>query len=345
MKNIGKSLLIGTMCLSCLCGCGKIPQLKNGEDAVITFKKGDKEHMISANDLYTELKDKYGLQATVSMIDTYVLEEEFADYIDEAKKNAENYIKSMTESFGGEDKLLEALKSQTNYSTIDAYQSSLYMSFLQSHALEEYAKEQVTDEEIEKYYKEKSKGDIEVYHILITPDVKDDMKEDEKTKEEDKAKEKANELIKKLKDSKNTLETFKELVKDNTDDEATKKKDGNLGFINYGDLSSAYDELLDAAYKLKDGEYSKTVVKTELGYHVIYRNASKEKESLENLKEDIIKTLSEELMKTDKEITINSMKYYRKLYNMEIIDSTLNKQYGIYLNNLINSVNKPAEEE
>ena len=30
----------------------------------------------------TELKNKYGLQATISLIDTYILETEFEDYID-----------------------------------------------------------------------------------------------------------------------------------------------------------------------------------------------------------------------------------------------------------------------
>ncbi len=343
MKNIGKSLLIGIICLSCLCGCGKVPKLANGEEAVVTFKKGDTEYAISANDLYNELKDKYGLQATISMINTYILEEEFADYVEEAKASAENYIEAMIESFGDEDALLEALQSQTNYSTIEAYQDYLYMSFLESHALEEYAKGQITDEEIEKYYNEESKGDIEVYHILITPDVTDDMTSDEKTEAEDKAKEKVKEIINKLKEADDVLATFKTLAASESDDEATKDDGGNLGYINYGVLSDEYDELVEAAYKLKDGEYSTSVITTELGYHVIYRNASKEKDSLDNLKEDIIKTLADELMETDEEISINSMKYYQKLYNMEIIDSTLNKQYGIYLNNLINSISSTDE--
>ena len=36
-------------------------------------------------------------------------------------------------------------------------------------------------------------------------------------------------------------------------------------------------------------------------------------------------------------ITTDAMKYFRKLYNMDIIDSTLDRQYGIYLNNLLNN--------
>jgi len=329
------------ICLLSLCGCGKIPTLQNGEEAVITFAKDKKEHKISAEELYTELKDKYGLQATVSLIDTFILETEFDDYIDSAKNQAKNYIDAMIESYGDESKLLEAIQSNTNYSTVEAYQDYLYVTFLESHALEVYAKSLVTDKEINAYYKDEVEPDIEVYQILITPEVKDDMTDDEKTKAEENAKTKANDIIKKLKDSKDTFKTFKELVKEYSDDEDSKENDGNLGYINYGDLDSNYDELLDAAYKLKDGEYSTSIITTELGYHVIYRNATKEKDKLEDIKDEIIETLANEKMNEDSGLSLESIKYYRKLYNTKIIDSELNRQYGIYLNNLANqSINE-----
>ena len=339
-----KGLILSLICLLTLCGCGKIPTLQNGEEAVITFAKDEKEHKISAEELFEELKTNFGLEATLKLIDTYILETEFEDYKEEATTNAENYIEAMIESYGDEKTLLEAIQYNTNYSTIEAYQEYLYISFMQSHALEEYAKNQVTDKEIETYYNDEAKGDVEVYHILITPDVTDDMKSDEKTKAEDEAMTKAKDIIKKLNKADNKLEEFKKLVKEFSEDEATNKKDGNLGYINYGDLDETYDELLDAVYKLKDGNYSKDVVTTELGYHVIYRNASKEKASLKDLKEEIIETLANRKMEKDSEISLNSMKYYRELYNMKIIDSTLDRQYGIYLNNLANQSTTEAEK-
>ena len=339
-----KGLILSLICLLTLCGCGKIPTLQNGEEAVITFAKDEKEHKISAEELFEELKTNFGLEATLKLIDTYILETEFEDYKEEATTNAENYIEAMIESYGDEKTLLEAIQYNTNYSTIEAYQEYLYISFMQSHALEEYAKNQVTDKENETYYNDEAKGDVEVYHILITPDVTDDMKSDEKTKAEDEAMTKAKDIIKKLNKADNKLEEFKKLVKEFSEDEATKKKDGNLGYINYGDLDKTYDELLDAVYKLKDGNYSKEVVNTELGYHVIYRNASKEKASLKDLKEEIIETLANRKMEKDSEISLNSMKYYRELYNMKIIDSTLDRQYGIYLNNLANQSTTKTEK-
>ena len=338
-----KSLLLSLICLLTLCGCGEIPKLQNGEEAVITFAKDDKEHKISAEELYNELKANFGLEATIKVIDTYVLETEFADYVETAKDNAASYMDAMIESYGSEQDLLNDIIANTNYNSIEGYEEYLYLSFMQSYAVEEYAKNQVTEKEIDAYYKDSVKGDVEVYHILVTPDVTDDMTTDEKTKAEDAAKTKVQDIIKRLKDSSDALKTFKELVKEYSEDEATKEKDGNLGYINYGDLSEEYDELLDAAYKLKDGKYSTEVITTELGYHVIYRNASKEKEKLEDIKEEIIETLANEKLTEDTELSLNSMKYYRELYNLKIIDTELDRQYGIYLNNLANQAT--SEEE
>ena len=79
------------VCILCaglllLSGCGKVPKLSNGEDAVITYENGEK---ISVNDLYEKVKNDYALQALITLSDTYILEKEFADYKDTAKQNAE----------------------------------------------------------------------------------------------------------------------------------------------------------------------------------------------------------------------------------------------------------------
>ena len=332
-----KGLILSIICATLLCGCGKIPKLQDGKEAVVTFKKGDVEHQISAEDLFEELKTNFGLQATIKMIDTYILEAEFKDYIDKAKELAKNYIKAMVDYYGDEETLLNLIRERTNYTTIDAYQEDLYLSFMESHGTEEYAKTFVTDKDIEAYYKDKVKGDIEVYHILITPKVTDKMTKDEKTQAEDDAKALVEDIIKKLNKAEDVFEEFKNLAKKHSDDEATKNNGGNLGYINYGDLSSDYDELIDKAYSLKDGEYSKNYVTTELGYHVIYRHAIKEKDALDDIKDSIIKTLADEVIEKDSNIALNTMKYYRELYNLNIVDSTLSRQYGIYLNNLANS--------
>ncbi len=342
-----KYLLLIMICLLTLCGCGKIPTLQNGEEAVIKFAKDKgEEKLISAEELYEELKNNYGLEATLSLIDTYIFEHEFEDYVETAKGNAQSFMDTLLESYDdSKDKLLQAIVDNTNYSTIEAYQNYLYNSYMQSHAIEEYAKTLVTDKEIETYYNDEAKEDVEVYHILITPDVTDNMTTTDREAKEKEAKEKAENLLKEIKGSDDLLATFKKLAKENSEDENTKDKDGNLGYINYGDLDSNYDELLDAVYKIKDGELGKEVVTTELGYHIIYRNASKEKETLEKLKDEILETLANRKISNTKTIQYDTYKYYRELYNLEIIDSELNKQYGIYMNSMLNNLTSNTETE
>ena len=78
------------------------------------------------------------------------------------------------------------------------------------------------------------------------------------------------EVIKKLDEAKtnkeNIADKFVELVKEYSKDETSKANDGKLGKLNKNSLTSQYDELIDAAYKLKEGEYSTEVITTAEGY-------------------------------------------------------------------------------
>lgn len=327
-------------------GCGKIPTLKNGDEAIVTFENGEK---ISVDDFYTQIKDSFGLQTLINMVDTYVLETEFKDYVEEAHEQADSYIDAFIETYGGENEFLEVLQQQTGYQSIDAYREYMYVSLLQSHATEEYAKLQITDEEIEEYYNEKAIGDMEIAHILVTPNVDDDATDDEIDEAEKKSKDTIKEIISKLDEAKKNKEDieekFSELAKEYSEDESTKDDGGNLGKINYGDLSDSYDELIDAATKLKDGEYSTEVITTELGYHVILKIKTYEKDTLENLTDDIKETLGEEYMNNNTDAMIKALQYYRKEYGMEIVDSEINKQYSNYIQNMLLSLQQSTTTE
>ena len=317
-------------------GCGKVPKLENGKEAIVTFKDGEK---ISVDDFYELIKNEYVLNSLISMVDKYICETEFEDYKDTASKNADALINSLKEQYGSEDKLLEALQG-SGYNTIDAYKDYAYLSYLQSHAIEEYAKTKITDKEIENYYKNDAIGDMEINHILITSNVKKDATDDEKKAAQDEAKKKANEVIDKLntakKNGEDITDAFTKLAKEYSEDDSNKDKGGALGKINYGSLSSKYDELVKAAKSLKDGEYSTSVITTELGYHVILKVKTYEKDTLENLKDSIKETLAEKYITNNKSsIGLNALQHYRKEYKMEIQDDEMKKQYSNYIQNAL----------
>ena len=102
-----KKIVLAMALTLLLTGCGKVPKLENGKDAVVSFKNGDK---ISVDDLYTQMKDKYALSILVNMIDKKVLEETFKDNIEKAKKASESYLSALKESYDSEEKLLSAIQ-------------------------------------------------------------------------------------------------------------------------------------------------------------------------------------------------------------------------------------------
>lgn len=327
MKKSKKLIALGA-CTLLLCGCGsEAPKLSDGSEAIVNFKELES---VSANDLYAKMKETYALESLITLMDTKILEKEYPSELEDAKKSAESTAKSMKETYG-EDYILNY------FGSVENYQNYIYMNTLQQKAITDYAKTLVKEDEAKSYYNKNIYGDINVRHILIETGVSDSTSSEEKTKLEDEAKAKVNEVIKKLNEAENKLETFKNLAKEYSKDDATKEDGGNLGSINTGTLSSDYDELLKAARNLKDGEYSTEIITTTLGYHVIYRESSSEKPSYEDKKDEILETLANEKVSEDATIRVTAMDELRKEYGMDIKDSDIKEKYSNYIANQIAS--------
>lgn len=330
-----KKIIVLGLCTLMVCSCGKtIPKLENGSDAMVTFENGEK---ISVEDLYNDLKNNYALESLINLVDKKILEDKYKDSLSSAEEYATSTMKSLEENYG--ENLLAAIQTYTSYSTVEAYRNYVYISYLQNQAIEDYAKNQITEKEMKNYYDKNVYGDVLVNHILVTPKVKDDATTEEKENAENEAKETINTIIAKLKESENKKETFSNLAKEYSEDTSTKEDGGSLGYINEGTLSSSYDEILKSAFQLKDGEFSTEVITTELGYHVIYREASKEKAAFEDVQDSIRETLGKEALSKDSTLSIKAMQELRKEYGMEIIDSEVQNQYAKYIQNALSQAN------
>lgn len=339
-----KIFILGASALL-LCGCGKNPTLSNGDEAVVTFKNGEK---ISANDFYEEIKNSFGLQTLVNMIDKHIYETEFKDDVKDAKTFAAATVKQFKANYDDEATALGMLQNYYGYQSFEAYEDAAYINYLQNQAIETYVKESIKEEELKEYYENNVYPNMTISHILITPSVKDDATDEEKEEAEDKAKKQIESIIKELaqakKDNKDVKKVFSELAKKYSEDDSNKNKGGNLGEININSLDGKYDELVKAAGKLKDGEYSTEVITTELGYHVILKTKTGEKasyeDSLDSMKEDI----TTDKLTENKSLMVEAVKHYREKYDLEIIDSEIKSQYSKYMNNLINAYKNSDEE-
>lgn len=328
MKKRSKIILLGA-CTLMLCGCGSnLPTLSDGSQPVVSFNEGT--DAISTQELYEAMKESYALDSVLTLMDTKILEKEFPDDLEDAKKRAESTVKSMIETNGEET-------MNYLYGGKEKYQKTLYLRELQEKAQLEYAKTKVSDKEIQSYYDKNIYGDVTVNHILIKTGVTDTTSSEDKKKLESEAKDKVNEIIKKLDEAEDKLSRFKELAQEYSQDESTKNEGGSLGELNTNTLPSSYDELLKAARDLKDGEYSKSVIVSEIGYHVVYRVSSKEKPSLDEKKDEIKSIVGSEKLEEDKTLSITAMDELRKKYGMNINDSEIKEKYSNYIANQIAS--------
>ena len=293
MKKVLITLGVGILVLG-LVGCGKTPTLKNGEE-IIAEVNGKK---FTVEDLYEKLKTQGGETTLVNMIDTFILNEE-VETDEDAKTYADSQIESYKSSYEsyGQD-FNDALK-QAGYEDEDAFKEALIVEYKKQKVAEDYIKDQITDTEIEKYYEDNIYGDIEAKHILIAPDVTDDMTDEEKAAAEKKAKEEAESIIKKL----DKGEKFEDLAKEFSDDKGTAKNGGKLT-VTYGEV---VDEFWDATNKLKNKKYTKEPVKSEYGYHIIYRIKGKDKPELNDVKEEIIEKITDEKLANDTNIQTEAL--------------------------------------
>ncbi len=226
-----KKILVAFVILAMATGCGKIPKLNNGEDAVVSFK--DEKLNISVNELYEQLKDKYALNDLIDLIDGVILAKEYPNNNDEAETYVKEQLDSVKASYKDESgnydeaSLLEALNNYYRISTIEGFEKLLSLSFYRGKAIEDYAKAQIDDKQIEEYYKKETVGDIECKHILIASDATDEMTEEEKAAEEEKALKTAKNVIKELDGGAD----FAALAKKYSDDSSNAETGGDLGYL------------------------------------------------------------------------------------------------------------------
>lgn len=278
-----KKFMIITCCflMLVLTACGN-PKLKDGKEVIASIDGKE----FSVDDLYNDLKKNYGENALLTMIDTYIAEKEI-----ETTKEIEDYVNevveywvSYSESTGAEslEDFLSGYMQIYGISTEDEFYDFVMSDYKLSLAVEQQIRDMITEDEIKDYYDESYTEKITVRHILIEAAENDTNGE--------KAKKQAEDLIKELnKVDKDELEDkFSELAEEYSDDSSY--SDG--GLIEDFMASGVVEEFWDASKDLKIGEYTTEPVKTDYGYHIIYKVSEKEKETLEDATEEIKETLT-----------------------------------------------------
>ncbi len=303
-----KKLSLATLSLASIFALAGCDQFKGDSS---TIAKGDGIE-VKQEDFNAELKDKAGEQVIQQMVLSDIFEKEVdGDKIKELKDQATQQTALLKEQYDDDDQFQTVLAS-SGFSSEKAYEKQLYLYSLMSEAISKNI--DINDKELKKAYDD-YQAPIEASHILVD--------------DEDKAKD----IIKQLDDGAD----FSKLAKDNSKD-TTANNGGSLGEISKGQMVPEFE---DAAFKLKEGEYTKEPVKTKYGYHVIKVTKKKDKGSFDDEKGQLKESLQQEKMQDQG--TVNKIiKQLIDKYNVKINDDDLKDA----LNNFISengSENKGGE--
>ncbi len=284
-------------------------ELKDGKEVIATLDS----KKFTAEELFDELKTKYGTDSLINMIDEYIVSKEIKneDKV-EAKKTAKEQIESIKSQYESAGYKWEDVLKQYGYASEDALVNEMSLSVEKEAVAKKYLESKVTKEELNKYYEENVFGKYTAKHILITASSED---------AEEAAKAKANEVIEKL----NNGADWKELVNEYSEDTASKENEGLIENFTKGDV---VDEFFNATVALKDGEYTKEPVKSTYGYHVILRVSAKDKKALKDMKDELVKKIVEEKLNSDSTLYTTTWAELRKQYKLEIKDSTVKEKYN-----------------
>ncbi|MCD6376469.1 MAG: peptidylprolyl isomerase [Caldisericaceae bacterium] len=174
-------------------------------------------------------------------------------------QRVEERIKYMVEQVGSQDKLEEIFGSSISQIRKDTRKLIKEQMLVEQVRAMRFRDVKVSRREVEEFYKmykdslPTRPATVDISHILkvIKPSEEAQLK----------AYRKAEMVLQKLKDG----EDFAKLAKLYSEDPASAKRGGDLGFTQRGDLVPEYEAI---AFNLKDGEIS-DIVQTQFGFHII----------------------------------------------------------------------------
>ena len=289
----------------------RIAKLEDGREPVAEIEG----LVVTADDLYEDMKKIYSISSLLDKIDNKILEEKYPEndeMLDDVKAEAENYY-NIYEQYYGTTK--EQFLANNGFGSEAAFLEYLKLQYRRNEYSGDYVKSLVTDKEIEKFYNDEVYGDINTKHILVK--VNSSATEEEKKEAENLAKE----IISKLDEGK----TFDE-VKEEYKDKITYEE---LGYKSYNaSLESAYMKEMES---LSNESYSKNPVKTSYGYHVVYRIDQKTKPELEDVKDEIVESLADTKASEDKNLNYIALDKMRTEAGIKFHDTVLEGKYNTYM--------------
>ena len=323
--------LIFTLCTK------RVPKTSEGNEVLATVSG----KTITADELYESLKETYGTDSLINLIDKYIADKEV-----EITKDNEAYVQEVVDyykdyaEYYGVDlaTFLSSYVGLTGITTEDEFYNYVLEDYKKTLVVTNYIGENATEDELKEYYKENYSDKLTVKHILIEVDAEAEDKE----AADKEAYEKALDIIEELNEtsSKKLDSKFEELAEDNSDDTATYS---NGGLIEDFAKADVQEEFWNASEKLEDGKYTKKPIKTSYGYHVILKVSTTPVEKYKDIKDEVKVSYAESLLTEDSTLLVKKWDELRKQYKLSIKDDFIKNAYEKTIKEAIDANEKTEE--
>ena len=327
------ALLILAFCIK------RVPKTSDGSEIIATIN-GEK---FTADDLYEELKENYGTDTLISLIDEYIADKEIQEFTKENEEYVQEvvkYYKDYAEYYGVDlSTFLSSYAGLTGITTEEEFYNYILKDYKKSLAIIKYIGENTDEDDIKDYYDENYSDSLTVKHILIQVD----SEAEDKEAAEKEAYNTAAKLIKKLDDTKSDKleDKFDELAEDYSDDTETYS---NGGLIEDFVKSDVVEEFWDASYELKDGKYTAEPIKTTYGYHVILKISSTPVEEYKNIKDEVRDAYAENELNNDSTLFHKAWDELRNKYKLSFKDDVMKDAYKTLIDSYMNTEKTETEE-
>ena len=274
----------------------RIAKLSNGEEVIVSIGKSS----ITANDLYDELKKGGSLDATINLVDQFILTDKY-----NLEEEAKNYAKEQSveiykqfEQYYGFSKV-EFLENN-GFEDEDAFLEYLYYDYYYQRYYNDYTKDLITDDDINDFYKDDVFGDKKVVLFSSTDDEK-------------------------------MLENIRSALKKGSSIASIKKKYSNATVneltLTYKDYADYSESLWTKVKTLDEKKYSEVVDDDILGKVVVYISSTSDKPNLKDIKDDVVDVIVSKKQSDDKNLYYKAFIELRTSYNVEFKETNLKKEY------------------
>jgi foldase protein PrsA len=296
---------------------------KNGNnETVVKFNQGS----INNEELFNKMIETSGMAAALELADKAILNE-ILPVTEEMKTQAGEEMDKIKEYYGDSFKTIlegSGFKSEQGFLdllTLNVQKNAYVTKYIDENLL--------SDEDIQTYY-DNYEPKITASHILIKP-------EEDTDEAWNKALQTAKDLITKL----DKGEDFAALAKENSQDPGSAVNGGDLGAFGKGQMVPPFET---AAYALKVNEYTKQPVKSNFGYHIILKTKEETKGTLEEMRADIVKTLSANMLQNDNTIANKALIKMRSDNGFTINNEVIKSQYDTFVKNFSDSESNTETE-